>query len=50
MAKEMYRMERAEYWVEQTGMKNITNSGRTGGTDSNFGRSIGAQTIGNPSG
>ena len=50
MAKEMYRMEWAEYWVERTGMKNITNSGRTGGTDSNFGRSIGARTIGNPSG
>ena len=49
-AKEMYRMERAEYRVERTGMKNITNSGRTGGTDSNFGRSIGARNIGNPSG
>ena len=36
MAKEMYRMERAEYRVEWTKMKNITNSRRTGGTNSNF--------------
>ena len=50
MAKEMYRMERAEHRVERTGMKNITNSGRSGGTDSNFGRSIGTRAIINLSG
>ena len=49
MAKEMFRMERAEYWVERTGMKNITNSGQSGGTDSNFGRSIGTRAVGNSS-